>query len=562
MANIVIREVDATTAGMSANPENIVYIPGFSTAVYPIKGDTTTENAQGAKPFEPKLCTSITEFETYFGKDIPPFDTNQSVPEGFSANAKYHYEVMFNENDSDPSYIMAKELINAGIPVLYERINVKSTPEIDPDTGDIKSTDISVSNMYDVLSGGSYSVDTPPGVLYHDIFENLKDKGEYDIKYISTGGYPSFEYTKDTYDVDTNVTTSTTGKPDEFGVKVNNNILLNSQLITKPAAGDSITYTFTYNKPEDDAEGTWTIEGNDDPQRLADYGITTKGVPNNNDTIEITISTSKAGSIIASRMIDCASSRGDCVALIDHTNNSERPLNPADNRSVYYAISTPDDDNLYFIGDTYATMFTPWATYDCVKSGISLALPGSFGYLMALSKSIKTNPNWLAIAGASRGIIPNFVALNTDEKFTNAIADSYQPRDGVAINPITNIKPYGYIIWGNRTLFNNSTNGNLIASSFLNTRNMVSEIKKVAYKAAKRCMFEQNSDVLWVTFQSMITPTLNKMTTSYGLSKYTLTRHKVAEKAKLVCTITIVPMYAVEDFDITIRMEDEDITIA
>ena len=124
----------------------------------------------------------------------------------------------------------------------------------------------------------------------------------------------------------------------------------------------------------------------------------------------------------------------------------------------------------------FSAMFTPWCNFQLptyatfnetnVKLN-SVNMPGSLAYLLALGTSTaNNNANWLAIAGASRGNIPylNKPLVNLTEDDIN----NYQRKIGVSINPIVQINPYGVIIWGNRTL-NNNTSG-LVASSFLNIR--------------------------------------------------------------------------------------------
>jgi len=491
MPNIIIREQDLTLAGPNANSTDIVYVIGFPglVSVVTTLPDTDGEehvvyqtgsgtfvykewngtafvdmnpqpyvfrypNTEGSPYFAmnpwapaniPTLCTSIAEFEATFGEVPLIFATAQAYPSGkFSASATVT-DNMYAVGDLDKSYIYAKELLNLGLPVLYEA--VVATTAGSPGT----TTTPAVTQIYTNMSAEN------------DVFTNLADKGEYSVKYITSGAYPTYE-----------------------------------------------------------------------------YGLTTDNKAN----------------VIVTKMINAAQTRGDAVALIDHTNKPDRKLYPfTDTSTLYYAVKTGD----YAITSTYASMFTPWATYNCPTSVGQQTLPGSFGYLASLAQAIQTNANWLAMAGVSRGIVPNLVSLNTTTKLTNAIADAYQPRTGMSINPITIIKPYGHVIWGNRTLKNNVQN--LTATSYLNVRNLVSDIKKLVYSAALSLMYEHNSDVLWSRFKAMIVPTLNQMTTGYGIAGYQVIRKPTTEKGKLVADIKLYPVYAVEDFDISVIMTDEEVTV-
>ena len=297
------------------------------------------------------------------------------------------------------------------------------------------------------------------------IYENLKDKGEYNVKFLTSGGYPTYEF------------------------------------------GDNV---------------------------------------------------------VVSAMFDTANNRGDCVALIDHTNNAERSLNDKNPTSVFFSVYNNSMNSSLFANGTYGSMFTPWAKYSVPRCAVSIELPASFGYLAALGLALQTSDNWVAIAGATRGIVPYFSSACTKERLTNALADAYQNRDRISINPITVIKPYGNLIWGNRTLYTatGTAGNNLNAWSFLNYRNMVSDIKKLVYETAKRYTFEQNSDILWINFKSSITPLLDRMKSGYGIVDYKISKGTTTEKAKLVAIITIVPIYPVEDFDITIIVEDDEVSVS
>ena len=261
-------------------------------------------------------------------------------------------------------------------------------------------------------------------------------------------------------------------------------------------------------------------------------------------------------------LLGLAIERGDCVAIIDHFRNPTRAFTGTNS-----LIESEDLKSLATEGTgEFATMFTPWAQYS-TSFGTKL-MAGSFGYLTALAESIQSYPNFLAVAGTARGQLTNLVALDTYKVMPyKVVNDEYQSRDGIAINPITEITPYGWTIWGNRTLFDNSKRKNLVARSFLNIRNMVSDIKKQAYVAAKRLMFEQDSDVLWMRFKAMVTPLLDSMKTGNGLSDYRVIRSTTKydgsplNKGEIAAIIRIFPKYAIEDWEITVVISDEEVSV-
>ena len=190
-------------------------------------------------------------------------------------------------------------------------------------------------------------------------------------------------------------------------------------------------------------------------------------------------------------------------------------------------------------------------------------MPPSFAYLTALSSALQYASNTQAIAGVTRGQIPNLVRLCTNYTLTNNIAETtFQPESGVSINGITNIGNYGYRIWGNRTMLNNTAGTK--ATSFLNIRNMVSDIKKTVYNAGMLTLFEPNAQVTWLSFTSKITPFLDSLISNYGLSKYTIERNMTTDtgsplpKTTLSATITIYPVYSIENIVVQIAIRDDD----
>lgn len=447
MPNIDIKELDKTTNEVLIQElVDIVYIPGLSSnakdnfGALPSSWTVTDTNSEwdGEVVDGPMLCTSVAQFEAYFGKNPTSIglDTAQTA-------------------EADYNYIYAKELINAGLPVLYHALG----------------------NATSLIS------DILPKAL--DLINNSSD---YQFKYLTLGTYP------------------------------------------------------------------WASENASN--------LTTKWT-------EITATTSPV--YIAAKV---ANERGDCQYLLDGPDIEvyDASDNATDTFNTIYQgckmlASKLVDNNL---NPKYVANISPYGSYKCYTYSDSnksdkVNLPGSFGYLMSLARSIRTNPNYLAIAGVTRGLVPNLLGLSEKAvsygKLTNKIANTVQPQKDYSINCITDVRPYGLTIWGNRTLADNKTTEGLTASSFLNLRNLIYDVKKKLYTSAKSLMFEQNSDILWVRFKSMITPLLDSMKYGQGIKDYKLTKIESKTRGKLQAEITLYPIYAVEEFDITVVLTDEDVTV-
>lgn len=258
--------------------------------------------------------------------------------------------------------------------------------------------------------------------------------------------------------------------------------------------------------------------------------------------------------------------RGDAIVLIDALDNPYRTLTGF---GSIYTQATQSINMLSSDSSSYATMFIPSIevglinTYVGTFNGYNITLlnkkvmPASFAYLSCLATSIKTNANWLAIAGAIRGKVTGLSSVRTNKLLTNALAEAYQPDTALAINPITQINPYGYCIWGNRTLVDNSLKQGTTATSFLNIRNLCSDIKKQLYVACQSLMFEQNTDILWINFLALVTPLLDQMVSGYGITNYKIIKLPPSDRTKINVKIRIYPIYAVESFDITLYINDQ-----
>lgn len=564
MPSINIYERDLTSPYSVDTTPNIVYIPGYAN-MGPI--DT------------PVLCNTLSEFYSIFGSKPYKFKTAQGYPEikeGSSPNERtYKFSTaaapassLCQVGESEGSFIIAAELLSKSLPVLFERVTsgeIARASYKDNQWGTFTAKDIYSGRVGTLISVMLKSVNTDEkhyqltiklaasnelGISEKvEVFDFVLDETKANsskiyYKYIASDiidiewkaeSTPSVEFTK-TLSLPSDINYETS---DEFNVTDIYKAFMNSC-----EAENSKLYTLM-------DKGEYQIKF-----------LTLGAYP----SFEFGLDTTGTGSIetynVFDNLIETAAKRGDCIALVDHTNNSTRTLQTTAG-SVYANLSAYVKNSLTITrkggdsedGYTYGAMFTPYAIYKLsTQNNTQHTLPASFGYLSAFAASTQVNPNWYAVAGVSRGIPSGLIGLS--QNITNTIADLYQPRNNVAINCITNIKPYGYTIWGNRTLKNNSADGDLKALSFLNIRVLTCDLKKTLYQACKRYTFENNTDITWLNFKSQIEPALAKMLSGNGIASYQIIKVATTKKATIEAIIRLVPIEPVEDWFITIELTD------
>ena len=530
MPKITINERDLTTVAIDNITDNVAYIPGYA-----ITGPINT----------PTLCRTLAEFQSKFG--YLPYEFKNTYTYANAGFTTLSDKVFIAKGQREKSYIYAAELLKKGLPVLFERVMDTTTA----------TSFIAKAEVEGITIAAKYS-----GVA-----------GTY-INYMISG-------TAGAYTLKIKV-----DAPADSGIKstseITYDISINADGILTPVVSDYITVSYTHSGDElpdipTTVPVTWyalsiadssadeltpgqfytALQNADFFKRLSDKNeyqikfITSGGYP----TLEY------ANYSIVTNMLKASATRGDCISILDHANITDRAI--IGDSSLQSLVSNIPSINVgegVNIEDArrYGTVFTPYATFAIdTLDGASEELPGSFSYLISLAASIQTNPNWYAVAGVTRGLVPNLLQLS--QNVTGAIADALQPEIGISINPITNIKPYGYCIWGNRTLNNNDKG--LIASSFLNIRMLANDVKKVVYAAAKKLTFELNTDILWLNFKAEIEPTLDKMVSGNGLTGYRILRKATTKRATIEAVIRLFVVEAVEDWDITIELSDTTVTV-
>ncbi len=537
MPKITINERDLTRAGVNQLETNAVYIPGYA-VMGPIN--------------EPTLCETLDEFKAIFGEKPYRFK-NQQTFAGSVSHASTDY--VFEADDYERSYIYAYETLYRGLPVIYTRIfNVGE-----------KNANLAKFTAKKIVQENTLTLKAKqPGEYGKNIYYKVTDNGAvaegknhtYTLEIgrnadlnlgISAISAESFTLAFDPTLVNANVKYYNTLESKIVDFEWDKNIVNNAEL---PATVEAVQLALNASDDEFTVSDFYVAIA-DDLENLKSKGtypalkfVTTGAYPS-----------FETAAGIDAKLLSIASSRGDCVALIDHIPDSKREL--TGKGSVIEAIEAKTYTN-----PEYGAMFTPAGIYTNQVTQ-NVIMVASFGYIIAYAVSVQSNPTWLAAAGAQRGKVSNLVKELAKGKLTDAVIDVYQARNSKAsINPITEIKPYGELVWGNRTLKNNQAEGELTAQSFLNIRSLLCDLKKVIYTTCKGLTFEQNSDILWINFKAGIVPLLDQMVNGNGLRDYEIKRKKSDVKGQLKATIRLYAIEAVEDFDITIELSDAEVTTA
>ena len=265
--------------------------------------------------------------------------------------------------------------------------------------------------------------------------------------------------------------------------------------------------------------------------------------------------------------------RGDCVALIE-LDETCYTTQSASSKSTEELIIEGVDELASAINasvnGTYCAVTVPSVVYKMTahqNHDNNKKFPGAFHYLACFMNSLGLGfAEWYAAAGYSRGVSSyavNYTTVRLGEIAINALEPRYKLEAGdptFACNVIANFRG-SYYLWGNRTAhplgtYGDNDGGDLVARSFLNIRQLCSTIKKQLFTACRTFTFDPNSDALWINFVNSIRPTLDAMKADQGIRDYKIIKVYTPTKATLKAKIRIIPIEAVEDFDIEVSLED------
>ena len=604
MPQIRINEVDSSTTSGLATTTNAVFVPGYA-----IMGPVNT----------PTLCNSVDEFERIFGSTPYYFEEDQVTWWGDSTAIK-PVDATIRKGTAEKSYIYAHELLEQGLPVIYERVMrvdkealYRATAKFITNTGSgeqdsiiLKSKDVGATAF---LIGGTlekkeYAVDASTKLPYYELSLGRAANSDLFVSKIEpaitrfTFNYPlsllgNIPYYEDVLEdtlglVEFDWSGIINADPDfskflQFVGTVTvtaTDICVNTRLEQEEDEPDDFVLVYDASTKKFVA-GAFDVDGNTVyPFAVADMYSALAGGTNSasildalSDKGEYVFKFLTTGAYpvldqdkdntIANKMVEIAGHRGDITALVDAFNEGKKigAVHEAVIKWVKSGAVVPvqneyGQEPLY----KYATVIYPHGVYRNSVIKRNVVMPGSFGYVLALAASVQSNPNYYAVAGVKRGNPSKLVSLAVP--VSNAEAEAVQPEEGISINPITNIKPYGLILWGNRTLYDSTLDGGLKASSFLNVRQLANDIKRSLFVASRELTFEQNNDILWINFKSKINPLLDQMVANGGIAGYEWKRIPTVKKATLKAKLMVYAIEAVENFDLTLDISDNVLTVA
>lgn len=201
---------------------------------------------------------------------------------------------------------------------------------------------------------------------------------------------------------------------------------------------------------------------------------------------------------ITNMVVDMCEKRGDCFYIMDLYSDSGNPTSGQIDQVVSYAAEY--DTN-------YAAAYYPWVKILDTYNNKVITVPPSVVLPAVYASNDKVAAEWFAPAGLNRGGIP--IATQVTDRTTHEERDTlYEGK----VNPIAAFPGSGIVVWGQKTLQNQSS-----ALDRINVRRLLINIKKFFASTSKYLVFEQNVAATRNKFLSIVNPYLESVQQRAGL---------------------------------------------
>lgn len=201
---------------------------------------------------------------------------------------------------------------------------------------------------------------------------------------------------------------------------------------------------------------------------------------------------------VAGLVVDMCEARGDCFFVLDMYSDDGNPTAGQIDEVVAYAAQY--DTN-------YAATYYPWVKILDTYNNKIVTVPPSVVIPSVYASNDRVAAEWFAPAGLNRGGIP--IATQVTDRTTHEERDTlYEGK----VNPIAAFPGNGIVVWGQKTLQNQSS-----ALDRVSVRRLLINIKKYFASTAKYLVFEQNVAATRNKFLSIVNPYLESVQQRAGL---------------------------------------------
>lgn len=524
MPRININEVDNTIYSTNQlTNDNIVYVPGY----------TPTGEYRN-----PVLLTTTNDFESQFG-DYPL--------EGY------------------PTYNYVRGLLVAGLPVLFRRIvgrnmDVDDSAQIQILTKSANGTFLAAesgANLFKVEEkwGGSFGNNLTAAIVkssdsyYFRVYYNGKIKEE---KFIAQKAADAdedqttvfnnacYNFFKNTEFDTVNVTIDSAMDEDPTGFAIQEQTIVLTGG-ADPAYPEEEVENAGKDPIKDEIPNTYDFIKD---KYLYDVKFVTAGGYTDSDVSD---------TLISSAQVKLCETRKDCFAILD----------------IPFGTRMADVTKFFTAHDTsYAAAYAPWC-YTKLPTGDKEWMAPSYLFLYTLGRSIKDgNMVYDAPAGVLKASMPQ--VIKPEYEIGGDVLNSWTSANPQSINPIMKLQSYGYVIYGQNTLYNiqNKASSKKSALQKINVRLAINEVRRLLFNAGIRMTFQANTIRTWNEFKAIVEPELSIMKANNGIHDYrvkmdnTTTTDEDIQNNTIRAQVSISVTKAVEDFEIDFYIEPQSVTFA
>ena len=197
-------------------------------------------------------------------------------------------------------------------------------------------------------------------------------------------------------------------------------------------------------------------------------------------------------SVQVNAIISLAETRGDCIAVIDASEQGDAPSTAVTNANT--------------LNTSYAATYYPYLQVG-TETGKNQFVPPSVVIPGVYAANDNSSAPWFAPAGLVRGGIPG--VIQAERKLTKAHRDTLYDAN---INPIATFPGTGIAVFGQKTLQKKAT-----ALDRVNVRRLLIELKKFFGDQARNLVFEQNTIATRNRFLAAVNPYLESVVQRQGL---------------------------------------------